>query len=200
MRYLALGDSYTVGEGAGERASFADQIEEGRRSTVNGQRKPVDRRPSTVDRIATTGWTTGELLAAIRAAPPTGVYDLVSLCIGVNNQYRGLPIEEYRREFSELLALAIGFAGGAPRQVVVLSIPDWGVTPFAEGRDRAAIGEAIDAFNRAAKAETRQRGAHWVDVTGDSRRHPDDVVEDGLHPSAQAYARWARLVADQLQP
>jgi lysophospholipase L1-like esterase len=154
----------------------------------------------TRDRIATTGWTTGELLAAIRAAPPTGVYDLVSLCIGVNNQYRGLPIEEYRREFSELLALAIGFAGGAARQVVVLSIPDWGVTPFAEGRDRAAIGEAIDAFNRAAEAETRRRGAHWVDVTGDSRRHPDDVVEDGLHPSAQAYARWARLVADQLQP
>jgi lysophospholipase L1-like esterase len=198
MRYLALGDSYTVGEGAGERASFADQTEEGQRSTVNGQRESVDRRPSTVDRIASTGWTTGELLAAIHAAPPEGRYDLVTLCIGVNNQYRGLPIAGYQREFAELLGLAIGYADGNPQRVVVLSIPDWGVTPFAEGRDRAAISEAIDAFNRAAEAETRRRGATWVNVTDDSRRHPDDVVADGLHPSARAYGRWARLVIDQL--
>lgn len=198
MRYLALGDSYTVGEGVGERASFADRIEEGQRSTVNGQRGSVDRRPSTVDRIATTGWTTGELLAAIRATPPEGTYDLVSLCIGVNNQYRGLPMHEYQAEFAELLDLAIGFAGGRAQRVVVLSIPDWGVTPFAEGRDRARIAGEIDAFNRVAEAETRQRGAVWVNVTEDSRRHPSDVVADGLHPSARAYARWARLVTDQL--
>jgi lysophospholipase L1-like esterase len=193
MRYLALGDSYTVGEGA--RESFADFVQ---RQTPDAERQASGVRRPAFDRIATTGWTTGELLAAVGAAPPEGTYDLVSLCLGVNNQYRGLPLDEYRREFAELLALAIGYAGGRPRQVVVLSIPDWGVTPFAEGRDRAGIAREIDDFNRAAEAETRARGAIWVDVTGDSRRHPDDLVQDGLHPSAGAYARWARLVTDQL--
>ncbi len=193
MRYLALGDSYTVGEGA--RESFAVLVE--RQASSVEYQTPDARRP-TLDVIATTGWTTAELLAAIRATPPEGTYDLVTLCIGVNNQYRGLPLDEFEREFTELLDLAIGYAGGKPQQVVVLSIPDWGVTPFAEGRDRAAIGEAIDAFNRVAEAETRRRGARWIDVTEDSRRHPNDVVADGLHPSARAYARWARLVTEQL--
>ena len=198
MRYLALGDSYTVGEGVEAGKGFPEQLS--RDAGRGAQDTTRDPRPVTRDRIATTGWTTGELLAAIRAAPPKGVYDLVSLCIGVNNQYRGLPIEEYRREFSELLAMAIGFAGDAPHHVVVLSIPDWGVTPSGERHHRAGIGDEIDAFNQAAEAESRRRGAHWVDVTSDSRRHPHDVVEDGLHPSAPAYARWARLVTDQLQP
>lgn len=198
MRYLALGDSYTVGEGVEAGKGFPEQLS--RDAGRGAQDTTRDPRPVTRDRIATTGWTTGELLAAIRATPPTGTYDLVSLCIGVNNQYRGLPLEEYQREFAELLDLAIGYAGGNAQHVVVLSIPDWGVTPFADGRDRGAIGEAIDAFNRVAEAETRRRGVAWVNVTDDSRRHPDDVVADGLHPSAQAYARWARLVTDQLHP
>jgi lysophospholipase L1-like esterase len=195
MRYLALGDSYSVGEGAPE--SFADFVQ---RQTPDAEHQASGVRRPAFDRIATTGWTTAELLAAIRAEPPTGTYDLVSLCIGVNNQYRGLPLDEYQREFAELVEIAIRYADGNPQHVVVLSIPDWGVTPFAEGRDRAGIGEAIDAFNRVAEAETRRRGAAWVNVTDDSRQHPNDVVADGLHPSARAHARWARLVTDQLQP
>ena len=194
MRYLALGDSYTAGEGVGKGESFPELMVNGQRSTADGRRSTVGRGLSTVDRIARTGWTTGELLAAIRAAPPEGRYDLVTLCIGVNNQYRGEPIERYQSEFREILTLAIGLAGNFPSHVVVLSIPDWGVTPFAEGRDRTQIAGEIDAFNGAAKAEVRRHGASWVNVTDDSRDHPRDLVADGLHPSAAAYQRWADLV------
>lgn len=198
-RYLALGDSYTAGEGVGEGESFPELMVNGQRSTADGQQSAVDRRPSTVDRIARTGWTTGELLSAIREAPPDGDYDLVSLLIGVNNQYRGLSIEAYRADLKALLQLAIDSAGGDPAHVVVLSIPDWGVTPFAEGRDRARIASEIDAFNRVAESEAHERGAIWVDVTADSRAHPRDLVADGLHPSAAAYQRWAELVLDAIQ-
>jgi lysophospholipase L1-like esterase len=192
-RILALGDSYTVGEGVGAGESFVEVMVDGQRSTVNSQR-------STVDCRATTGWTTGELLGGIRADPPVGPYDLVTLLIGVNNQYRGLPIEQYRSELRELLHLAIRFAGGDPERVLLISIPDWGVTPFAEGRDRAAIAADIDAYNSVALAEARAHGTRWADITGDSRAHPDDLVADGLHPSAAAYRRWARIVASALQP
>ncbi len=192
MRYLALGDSYTVGEGTGKGESFPALVDR-LWSTVNGRR-------STVDLLAATGWTTGDLLAAIHSAPPAGTYDLVTLCIGVNNQYRGLPVGQFRAEFGELLDLAIRYAGGEPDRVLALSIPDWGVTPFAEGRDRTVIAGEIDLFNREAASAARARGAGWLDVTGDSRAHPADVVGDGLHPSAAAYRRWAQLVVQQLQP
>jgi lysophospholipase L1-like esterase len=146
--------------------------------------------------VARTGWTTDELDAAIDQAAPRGPYALVSLLIGVNNQYRGGAEPIYRAQFTALLRRAIAFAGGDASRVVVLSIPDWGVTPFAEGRDRARIAAEIDAFNAAAREQTAALGARWVDVTPASREagaDPAMLVSDGLHPSGRQYARWAGL-------
>jgi hypothetical protein len=146
--------------------------------------------------IARTGWTTDELSAAINLASPRGPFGLVSLLIGVNNQYRGRPADEYARQFTALLARAVGFAGGDPRRALVVSIPDWGVTPFAEGRDRAAIAADIDRFNALNRAATERAGARYVDVTPISRRAAADlalIAADGLHPSGAQYAEWARL-------
>lgn len=181
-RYLALGDSYTIGESvdAGERfpAQLARQLDLG---------EPVV--------IARTGWTTDELNAAIDAADPQGPFELVTLLIGVNNQYRGRGAEEYRAQFTGLLQRAIGFAGGDPRKVIVVSIPDWGVTPFAEGRDRAKIAREIDQFNAINREEALRAGARYVDITPISRRDdPSLVAADGLHPSAKQYGEWVRAI------
>jgi lysophospholipase L1-like esterase len=186
VRILALGDSYTIGEGvaAPERwpVLLAALLRERGLSVADPEI------------VATTGWTTDELSAGIDAAAPVGPFDLVTLLIGVNNQYRGRPADEYAAELGELLDRAVAFAGGNPGRVVVLSIPDWGVTPFAEGRDRAAIGEEIDRFNGVNRGAAARRGARYVDVTGATREHPGQLVSDGLHPSGEAYAEWARLV------
>lgn len=188
MRFLALGDSYTIGEGVAE-----------------GERWPVRLAALLRERgvqigdpqiIARTGWTTDELNAAIDDADPRGPYALVTLLIGVNNQYRGRSAEQYRTEFAGLLRRAIGFAGGEASRVVVLSIPDWGVTGFAEGRDRAQIAAEIDAFNAINRDEAQRAGAHWVDVTAQSRAagaDPAFLAADALHPSGLAYAEWTRL-------
>lgn len=143
--------------------------------------------------IARTGWTTRNLadgLASVRLAVP---FDLVSLLIGVNNQYQGRGLDEYRREFADLLNQAIGYAGGATQRVFVLSIPDWGVTPFAAGADRAAIGAAIDEFNAANRELTEAAGVAYIDITPVSRQattNPDLIAYDGLHPSGRMYAAW----------
>lgn len=188
MRFLALGDSYTIGEG----------VDEAERWPVRLAALLRERGLSVADPqiIARTGWTTDELAAAIDEADPRGPYALVSLLIGVNNQYRGRDAEEYRAQFTDLLRRAIGFAGGDARRVVVLSIPDWGVTPFAEGRDRARIAAEIDVYNASAREEAVRAGAHWVDVTPQTRAagaDPAFLVSDGLHPSGRSYAEWARL-------
>jgi lysophospholipase L1-like esterase len=146
--------------------------------------------------IARTGWSCEELERAIDAALPSGPYPLVSLLIGVNDQYRGASAEAYGRRFEALLGRAAEFAGDRTGRVVVLSIPDWGVSPFAEGRDRAAIARGIDAFNATNRAVTIRHGARYVDITASSRawnasRH---FVADGLHPAGAVYAEWANLV------
>jgi hypothetical protein len=146
--------------------------------------------------LARTGWTSGELLAAIEGARLTGVFHIISLQIGVNNQFRGLDKHQYVRELDALLDLVIKFAGGDTSRVVVLSIPDWGVTPFAVGRDRAAIGREIDCFNQLKRERADRRGCHFVDVTPLSREAVDDpslLAADGLHPSGTMYAGWCEL-------
>ena len=188
MRFLALGDSYTIGEGVAEAERWPVQL------TGLLRDRGVDVADPQI--IARTGWTTDELSAAIDNTDPPGPYALVSLLIGVNNQYRGRSAEQYRGEFAALLRRAIGFAGGEASRVIVLSIPDWGVTPFAEGRDRGRIAAEIDAYNAINREEAERAGAHWVDVTPQSRAagaDPAFLVADGLHPSGRAYAEWARL-------
>jgi lysophospholipase L1-like esterase len=188
MRFLALGDSYTIGEGVAEAERWPVRL-----AALLRERGADVADPQI---IARTGWTTDELSAAVDAADPRGPYALVTLLIGVNNQYRGRGAEEYRAEFAGLLRRAVGFARGDASRVVVLSIPDWGVTPFAEGRDRARIAAEIDAYNAVARDEATRAGARWVDVTPQTRDAGVDsafLVADGLHPSGRSYAEWARL-------
>lgn len=181
-RYLALGDSYTIGESVAPAERFPNQLA---RELALGEPQI----------IARTGWTTDELNAAIDAANPRGPYELVTLLIGVNNQYRGRDAEQYRGEFRALLQRAIGFAGGDAANVVVVSIPDWGVTPFAEGRDRTQIADEIDRYNAVNREEAGRAGARYVDITAVSRGgDPALVAEDRLHPSARQYAEWVRLI------
>ena len=123
-------------------------------------------------------------------------YGLVTLQIGVNNQYRGRPADDYREQFAGLLDRAIALAGGRAARVVVASIPDWGVTRFAreQGRDRARIAAELDVYNALARAETERGGARFVDITGTSRQHPELLADDGLHPSAAQYALWVEAI------
>ena len=186
VSFLALGDSYTIGESVDATLRWPVQLAQALQREGIPTREPVI--------IAQTGWTTKELAGGIEEAGLSGAYDLVSLLIGVNNQYRGRALEEYRHQFLDLLSQAIGFAGGDPQRVVVLSIPDWSVTPFAEGRDREQIGGEIDAFNRVCRNESEGVGVWYLDLTGISREAATDpslVAEDGLHPSVTMYALWA---------
>ena len=146
--YLALGDSYTIGESVSEKERFPLQLADSLNESGISVLKPTI--------VATTGWTTDELSKGIADTELNISYDLVTLLIGVNNQYRGLSLENYRKEFVQLLNQAIGFAEGNPKKVIVLSIPDWGVTPFADGRDRDQIAMEIDSFNAVKKEETEK--------------------------------------------
>jgi lysophospholipase L1-like esterase len=190
MTYLALGDSYTIGEGVAARDRWPVQL-----ARMLGERGIAVADPMI---IAKTGWTTDELAAAIPERLPA-TFSLVTLLIGVNNQYRGRDLEEYRTQFVSLLGRAVEFAAGDASRVVVLSIPDWGVTPFAKDREHARIAGEIDRFNAVNREETQRAGARYVDVTGISRRDPSDVVDDGLHPSPRAYAAWARAALPEAE-
>lgn len=189
--YLALGDSYTIGENVEPAGRWPMQLA----SALRAEGIVIDDPRF----IATTGWTTDELSAAINAAEPLGnEHALVSLLIGVNNQYRGRAVDEYTREFAILLERAIGFAGRRADRVFVLAIPDWGVTPFAadSGRDTAAIARELDAYNAAAAKICAERGVVFIDIAPVSRARgaePAMLADDGLHPSAAMYAEWARL-------
>ncbi len=186
-RYLALGDSYTIGESVTEEERWPNQLA----ALVNSS-KEID-----VTIVARTGWTTSELWQGIQAANPQGTYDMVSLLIGVNNQYRGYDMDEYRDEFKFLLEKAIEYAGGKPEHVIVLSIPDWGVTPFATGRDRGQISSEINTFNQINLEESQKAGIHYVDITPVSREavyNSSLIAGDGLHPSGKMYAEWAKQV------
>jgi lysophospholipase L1-like esterase len=188
LRYLALGDSYTIGEGVPESGRWPAQLAQSLRAR--------DLVVATPQFVACTGWTTDELAAAMDATDFTPPYDLVSLLIGVNNQYRGRDAQQYQREFAALLARAIELAGGRHERVFVLSIPDWGVTPFAAGSDRdpAQVARELDAYNALALAECRRRNVAFVDITPLSRGVARaELTDDGLHPSAAQYARWAAL-------
>jgi len=192
IRYLALGDSYTIGESVETHERWPNQLA----ALIEASPEFAGRRVE-VSLIARTGWTTQELWAGIQGKELDPPYDFVSLLIGVNNQYRGYDIEEYRKQFAFLLNKSIQYAGGDARRVVVLSIPDWGVTPFAQGRDRMQIANDIDAFNAVNREETELAGAQYFDITPISRQavqNPSLIAADGLHPSGAMYAEWVRLL------
>ena len=191
LRFLALGDSYTIGEAVPPEARWPVLLADALRARGFPFAAPTI--------IAQTGWTTDELSAAIDRADPRGPYDLVTLLIGVNDQYRGGSVKEYRTEFRALLHCAIGFAGGTAGRVVVVSIPDWSVTPFAAGdlRSPQQIAKRIDAFNAAAAEEAGQAGVPFVDITPVSRTAAADrslVAEDGLHPAPPMYVAWTERI------
>jgi len=192
--YLALGDSYTIGQSVLSSENFPNQTVQ----LLNQQNYNF----KSPEILATTGWTTDELQNNINSHTFTPPYDFVSLLIGVNNQYRGRSVENYKPEFESLLKQAIQFAGGNANRVIVVSIPDWGVTPFANGRDRAQIAKEIDDYNAANRYISGIYKVHYIDITPGSREAATDlslVAGDGLHPSAKEYAKWAQKVFEAIK-
>lgn len=188
--YLALGDSYTIGEQVPAEENFPHQLV----ALLNQEAAKVT--PPVI--IATTGWTTDELAAAIKERNLKEVFSFVTLLIGVNNQYRGRDIDNYKQEYRQLIETAIRYANGKREHVFVLSIPDWGVTPFAEGRDKIKIAHEIDTYNNACKEITVAHKCHYLDITDSTRKNgnnPEYLAGDGLHPSGKEYQIWAERLA-----
>lgn len=192
-RYLALGDSFTCGTGIAAEDSYpfqlADQLQE----------KGIQVATPTV--IAQDGWPTDELRQGIVDAAVTGTFDLVTLLIGVNNQYdgeaEGHTLETYHQQFTDLLQTAITFAGGKPKRVIVISIPDWSAVPGAAGPYFDQASQEIDTYNDYAKTESTRRGAHFVDITPLTRKAANDpslVASDGRHYTGKMYAQWVQAL------
>jgi lysophospholipase L1-like esterase len=191
MKYLALGDSYTIGESLDFQDNFPSQ--------VCALFKQENVQVELSDLIAVTGWTTDELSMAIAEKKPAHDHDWVTLLIGVNNQYRKRDIQEYEWQFYALLCQAILFAGNRPQRVMVISIPDWGLTPFNQERNLSEVSNEIDAFNRVNKKRALEMGVHYIDITASTREHAqvkDFLAKDGLHYSRNEYAIWANTIKD----
>ncbi len=193
ITYLALGDSYTIGELVPSKDNFPHQ-------TVGLLRKKkIDVTDPVI--IATTGWTTDELAASIMEHNINETFSIVTLLIGVNNQYRGRSLDNYKAEFEQLLNQAIKFSGNKPEHVFVLSTPDWGATPFAEGKDRQKIAHEIDAYNTAEEEIVKRHTCHYLEITKSTRENgmnPVFLAEDKLHPSGSEYAIWAERLSEQI--
>jgi len=189
LTYLALGDSYTIGQAVNARDRYPTQAVTRLRAGNMPYNDP--------DIIAVTGWTTADLLAALPDTAPSPPYHIVSLLIGVNNQYLGLGQSLYRDQFVTLLQRSIRMAGNRPSHVIVLSIPDYSVTPFARGRDRASIAAEIDSFNSINREVSLAYQVRYMDVTGESRKaayDPSLIARDSLHFSGKEYAIWAGMM------
>jgi len=187
-KFLALGDSYTIGESVAEPERWPNQL----------AAKLKIPQPTI---IATTGWRTDNLKDAIEAASLKPEYDLVSLLIGVNNQYQGKPIEVYEREFEELLQTAIKLAKGKKKNVFVVSIPDYGFTPFGKAKQEK-ISTELDQYNAINKSIAAKYNIQYFDITPISRKGFEDtelVAADGLHPSGKMYAQWVELIYSGLK-
>jgi lysophospholipase L1-like esterase len=188
---LCLGDSYTIGESVPLSENFPSQVIQLLKKSGYQFEDP--------ELVAQTGWTTDELQDAVKKYHFRSAYDFVTILIGVNNQYRGRTVEDYKGEFEVLLKQAIQFAGGKAGHVIVLSIPDWGVTPFAKnlGRDGQEISKEIDSYNAVNKEIAEQYKVGYVDITPATREASNDlhlIAPDGLHPSSKEYAKWAEMV------
>ena len=191
--YLALGDSYTIGEGVPLDESFPYQLVQALRKTGHNFTAP--------EIIAKTGWTTEDLKKGIRKHVFLTNYDFVSLLVGVNNQFRGLDINEYALHLEQLLKQAIAFAGGENRHVFVLSVPDWGITPYASGKDRELITKEISKYNLVNKNIAEEYKVQYINITSQTSAFTDEeaFAEDQLHPSGKEYSRWAQLITEEIQ-
>ncbi len=200
--FLALGDSYTIGEQVRLTESFPYQTVQLLRkafSSISGHGKGLYFMPPEI--IATTGFTTDELNAAIDKVTLLPTYDFVSLLIGVNNQYRGWSSEAFTGEFENLLQRAIQFAGGNSQAVFVLSIPDWGITPFASANDTNTIAAEIDAYNSVCEQVAAKYQTPFINITSAQRKdgaRDEFLAADKLHPSGKEYAKWATLLSEQI--
>jgi lysophospholipase L1-like esterase len=192
LTYLALGDSYTIGQSVPISDRYPVKLVELLKNKGLNYSAPKI--------IAQTGWTTDELKSAIIAQNVKEKYNLVTLLIGVNDQYRGREVEEFRIYFKELLEMALVFANYEPKKVLVISIPDWGVSPYAVSRDRTKISQEIDLYNRVKKEETEKRGIEFIDITQISRQALNNelyIASDQLHFSGAMYQLWANKILSQ---
>ena len=195
---LALGDSYSIGEGVMLHQNFPYQTVQILRTMGYEFHAP--------EIIAKTGWTTDELEEGMKGYRFLSRYDFVTLLIGVNNQYRGADIIPYKEQLEELLKKAITMANGKKEHVIMLSIPDYSVTPFADSMDREKTAREIEVFNSVGRALSIQYKVHYLDITPESKEAENDpelVASDKLHPSAKEYAKWAEklsaFIASQLK-
>jgi lysophospholipase L1-like esterase len=191
---LCLGDSYTIGEGVPLHQSFPYQVVQMLRKQGHAFHAP--------EIVAQTGWTTTELAEFLIHHSFEPQYDFVTLLIGVNNQYRGLAVEDFAEDFEYLLKKAISLCDEHEKQVLVISNPDWGVTPFAKGKNSKKISEEIDGYNTAASILSAKYNVAFLDITTDYRKVGDDLemlASDGLHPSGNVYESWARGVKDFIE-
>ena len=184
--YLALGDSYTIGESVKESERWPVQLSNSLRNKLN---KPVI--------IAKSGWTTDQLIDTLNKINFNKKFDFVSLLIGVNNQYRGRSVENFKEGFIILLKKSIEYANYKKERVLVVSIPDWGVTPFAKNKNRTIIGNEIDAFNKVIHDECMKNNITFFNITEISRKAVNNnslIAEDGLHPSKKMYKQWVKII------
>jgi len=193
QEYLALGDSYTIGESVVESDRWPNQLAH----ALKGSPLELNR----VKIIAKTGWTTSELIEGIKQQQINQKYDMVSLLIGVNNQYRGQSIEQFEAELIELIQQAISFSKKGKEAVFLVSIPDWGVTPFASDRNISQIAKAIAAFNAVVQKQAKQFQLPFINITPISKRAKKDLTllaKDQLHPSGKMYGLWVDKIKKTL--
>lgn len=194
IRYLALGDSYTIGESVSQDVRWPVQLVDKLQEDSYGVAAPVI--------IAKTGWTTDELQTAIKDADLNTDFDMVSLSIGVNNQYRGYPIDQYIKEFESLLKQAISFASEDARKVFVISIPNYGVTPFGMKKGETRIRQELLRYDSIADSISSLYDVHFINITPISEKAKRDlsyVAKDQLHPSGKQYTEWVNLIFPQVK-
>jgi lysophospholipase L1-like esterase len=192
--YLALGDSYTIGESVCTSCRFPMQLQDSIKKML------TDKEFLTTKIIAQTGWTTTNLKAAITSQNPSNNYDLVTLLIGVNNQYQNKPFSLYEQEFPKLVNTAIQKAKGVKEHVIVVSIPDYAFTPFGNGN--TTISSQIDGYNAFAENYCIQNNIQFVNITDITKmglQQPNLVANDGLHPSELAYSKFVELMLPKVK-
>ncbi len=192
--YLALGDSYTIGESVPLHESFPYQaVQLLRKAGYHFQAPEI---------IAKTGWTSAELAAQLLHTKLNESYDFITLLVGVNNQYRGLSIDEFKTDLAFLVLKAIHLSGERADQVILISIPDWGLTPYASKKDFKKIGEEIDAYNAICESVAKQFQTKFINITEDTRKAQNDLTllaDDHLHYSGKEHLIWAEKVAAMIK-